>query len=252
MDKKCPNCGNALPEEASFCMHCFTPLNVTPLEPSEAGKNKSKKFIALILFALCLCAVILISTFICVHNSKSHNDNTTTSAKQTTTISNATTKQTTTIKAEAVQKTTVANSTTKIISTTASTTAVSTSKQQKTTKATTKQTTTKKTTTKKTTTIKTTAAPPVIIDSGILINYPAGRTNSSYTVPYSVTKIAGNAFNNNKYLKTLKFSRREAVECDWGNLFSSLPNLETVYVYPGTSADLEGLQYFDGEIVYYD
>lgn len=249
MDKKCPNCGNALPEEASFCMHCFTPLNVTPLEPSEAGKNKSKKFIALILFAL--CAVILISTFICVHNSRSHDD-ATSSVKQVTTISTSTTKQTTTKKTEAVQKTTVAKSTTKIISTTASTTDVSTSKQQKTTKATTKQTTTKKTTTKKSTTIKTTALSPVIIDGGILTNYPSGRTNSSYTVPYSVTKIAGNAFNNNKYLKTLKFSKREAVECDWSNLFSSLPNLETVYVYPGTSADLEGLQYFDGEIVYYD
>lgn len=250
MDKKCPNCGNALPEEASFCLHCFTPLNVTPLDISEAGKNKSKKFFVLILFAL--CAVILISTFICVHNSKSHNDNTTTSAKQTTTISTSTTKQTTTKKTEAVQKTTVAKSTTKIISTTASTTDVSSSKQQKTTKATTKQTTTKKTTTKKATTIKTTALSPVIIDGGTLTNYPAGRANSSYTVPYSVTKIAGDAFNNNKYLKTLKFSKREAVECDWSNLFSSLPNLETVYVYPGTSADLEGLQYFDGEIVYYD
>lgn len=237
MDKKCPNCGNALPEEASFCMHCFTPLNITPLESSESGKNKSKRFFVLILFAL--CAVILISTFICVHNSKSHNDNTTTSAKQTKTISTSTTKQTTTKKTEAVQKTTVSKSTTaKPTSTT--TTALQTTK------------TTKLTTTKKATTIKTTAAPPVIIEGDILTNYPADRTNSSYTVPYNVTKIAGNAFNNNKHLKTLKFSKRETVDCDWRNLFSSLPNLETVYVYPGTSADLEGLQYFDGEIVYYD
>lgn len=238
LDKKCPNCGNALPEEASFCMHCFTPLNITPLESSELGKNKSKKFIVLILFAL--CAVILVSTLICVHNSRNYNDDTTSFAKQVTTMSTATTKQTTTKKDLTTENTTVAESTTaKPTSTT--TTAVQTTK-----------TTTKLTTTKKATTIKTTVAPPVIIDGGMLTNYPADRTNSSYTVPYNVTKIASNAFNNNKYLRTLRFSKREAVECDWRNLFSSLPNLETVYVYPGTSADLEGLQYFDGEIVYYD
>lgn len=237
MDKKCPNCGNALPEEASFCMHCFTPLNITPLESSESGKNKPKRFFVLILFAL--CAVILVSTLICVHNSKGHNDAATTSSKQVTTISTSTTRQATTQKVEATQKTTVSKSTTaKPTSTT--TTALQTTK------------TTKLTTTKKATTIKTTVAPPVIIEGGILTNYPADRTNSSYTVPYNVTKIAGNAFNNNKHLKTLKFSKRETVDCDWHNLFSSLPNLETVYVYPGTSADLEGLQYFDGEIVYYD
>ena len=237
LDKKCPNCGNALPEEASFCMHCFTPLNITPLESSESGKNKSKRFFVLILFAL--CAVILVSTLICVHNSKGHNDAATTSSKQVTTISTSTTRQATTQKVEATQKTTVSKSTTaKPTSTT--TTALQTTK------------TTKLTTTKKATTIKTTAAPPVIIEGDILTNYPADRTNSSYTVPYNVTKIAGNAFNNNKHLKTLKFSKRETVDCDWRNLFSSLPNLETVYVYPGTSADLEGLQYFDGEIVYYD
>lgn len=245
MDKKCPNCGNALPEEASFCMHCFTPLNITPLESSKANKEKPKKIIVLI--SLAACVTILFSVFSHSYNSKSQNDNTTTSAKQTTTISTTTTK-----KAEAVQKTTVANSTTKIISTTASTTAVSTSNQQKTTKATTTQTSTKINTTKKSTTIKPTSPPTVVIEGGTLSNYPSDRTNSSYTIPSSVTKISGDAFNNNKYLKTLKFSKREAVECDWSNLFSNLPNLETVYVYPGTSADLEGLQYFDGEIVYYD
>lgn len=238
LDKKCPNCGNALPEEASFCMHCFTPLNITSLKPSEAGKNKSKKFIVLILFAL--CAVILISTFICVHNSRSRDDAAISSDKQATTISPITTRQTTTKNAVTTQKTTIAKSTTaKPTSTT--TTALQTTK-----------TTTKLTTTKKATTIKTTAAPPVIIEGDILTNYPADRTNSSYTIPNSVTKIAVNAFNNNKYLNTLKFSKYEAVECDWENLFSSLPNLETVYVYPGTAADLEGLKYFDGEIVYYD
>lgn len=238
LDKKCPNCGNALPEEASFCMHCFTPLNTTPLESSELGKNKSKKFIVLIYSAL--CAVILVSTLICVHNSKGHNDAATSSSKQVTTISTVATRQATTEKASTTKNTTLTESTTaKPTSTT--TTAVQTTK-----------TTTKLTTTKKATTIKTTAVAPVIIDDGTLKYYPADRTNSSYTVPYNVTKIAGNAFNNNKHLKTLKFSKRETVDCDWRNLFSSLPNLETVYVYPGTSADLEGLQYFDGEIVYYD
>lgn len=252
MDKKCPNCGNTLPEEASFCLHCFTQLNVTPLEPIEKSNNKSKDFI--VLFSFVLCAVILASTFICVHNSKNHNDAVASSFKQVTTI--ITTKQTTTKKAEVTQKTTTAKTTTEIVTTTASTTtstnAVSTTKNQKITKTATKQNTTAKTTTKKATTIKTTTVAYVIIDDGTLKYYPADRTNPSYSVPYGVTKIAGNAFNNNKYLKTLKFSKREAVECDWNNLFSSLPNLETVYVYPGTSADIDGLQYFDGEIVYYD
>lgn len=238
MDKKCPSCGNALPEEASFCMRCFTPLNITPLESSDSGKNKSKNFIIFVF--LVLCAIVLISTLFYSYNLKSHDDTTTFSVKQVTTMSTATTKQTTTKKDLTTENTTVTESTTaKPTSTT--TTAVQTTK-----------TTTKLTTTKKATTIKTTVAPPVVIDGSILTNYPADRTNSSYTVPYNVTKIASNAFNNNIHLKTLRFSKRETVECDWHNLFLNLPNLETVYVYPGTSADLEGLQYFDGEIVYYD
>lgn len=248
MDKKCPNCSNALPEEASFCMHCFTPLNVTPQELNENKTGNSKKIIVLILFVL--CAVIFISTFICVHNSKNHDDSKYISTEHTTTINTATTEQTTTKKAVAIQKTTVTKSTTK--STSTSTTVASTSMQQKTTKATTKQASTKINTTKKATTIKPTSPPPVVIEGGTLSNYPADRTSSSYTIPNSVTRISGDAFNNNKYLKTLKFSKRETVDCDWRNLFLSLPNLETVYIYPGTSADLEGLQYFDGEIVYYD
>ena len=27
LEKKCPNCGKELPEEASFCLFCFTDIN---------------------------------------------------------------------------------------------------------------------------------------------------------------------------------------------------------------------------------
>lgn len=240
MGKKCCNCGEALPEEASFCLHCFTPLNVVPLESQETINKKSNKYIKYILIVLCGTILISTITIMCFLNSKNGNDTTLSPTdKQAVTTGLSTTKTT-----ETTQNTTVANTDTKVSSTT---------KQKNTTKSTTQQTTTEKaTTTKKATTVKTTQTPKIIVSNGTLVNYPNSRTNSSYSIPYNVTKISNNAFNNNKHIKSLRFSKREKVECNWSNLFSSLPNLETVYVYPGTSADLEGLQYFDGEIIYYD
>ncbi len=39
MEKKCPNCGSNLPEEASFCMHCFTPLTKKQIKHGVTAKE---------------------------------------------------------------------------------------------------------------------------------------------------------------------------------------------------------------------
>ena len=85
----------------------------------------------------------------------------------------------------------------------------------------------------------------------MLKKYPSSRKSSSYTVPYEVKEISKDAFKDNKYLKTLKFSKRADLKCNWDNLFASLSGLETIYIYAGTSADTQGMQFFTGEIVYY-
>lgn len=248
--KKCPNCGQNIPEEASFCLHCFSPQNVTPIKLIEEKKKKPKAVIFSALIALLI--ITLVTVIICVGGLKNDDNDKGQSTERTTASSTVTTKrQTTTKKVSTTENTTVTEITTaKPTSDTTSTEHTSTA--TSTEDISTKKATTKLTTTKKATTSEKTSSPSVIINGNTLMNYPAERKNTTYTIPYDVTKIANNAFNGNKYIKTLKFSKREMIECDWNNLFSNLPNLEAVYVYPGTSADLEGLQYFDGEIVYYD
>lgn len=245
MEKKCCNCGEALPEEASFCMHCFTPLNTTSLGTNETPNKKSNKLTKYISAVLCITLFISTITIICFFNSKSGNDTTPSkSDAQTITVGLSTAKT-----SEEAKNTTLSNTNAKPSSTTKKTSTEKSTSQQAATDSTTKTTTT---TTKKATTVKTTQEAKIVVSNGTLINYPANRTSSSYSIPYDVSKISSNAFNNNEHIRALKFSKRENIECNWSNLFSSLPNLETVYVYPGTSADLEGLQYFNGEIVYYD
>lgn len=233
-----------MPEEASFCLHCFTAFNVTPLNLSKSGKKSSKIIIAIILIAVIIA--VSTSAVVCSHSIKNHKDSTISSPVNSITETEETVNEAVTEKESSTKKAT----TEKVSST------ENTSKAPSTTEATEKADDTKNTTkpsaTKITTTVKATTASSVIIDGNMLISYPSNKKDSSYTIPDNVKKIANNAFNNNKYITTLKFSKRESVECDWSNLFSNLPNLKTIYVYPGTSADLEGLQYFDGEIVYYD
>lgn len=254
MDKKCPNCGQAIPEEASFCLHCFTVLNLKKLEETtdNAKKSKNKKLIILITAFIILILSIMLSVFIIKGNttntvaetSKQDITQSTTHPTNKALTTKLTTKKETTTTAKATEKTTE-KPTDKIIS--------STTLKPETT-STTIETTTKATTSISKTTSKptTTSAPKVFIDGGTLKNYPANKKNSSYTIPYKVKKISNHAFNNNKYIKTLKFSKREKIDCNWADVFASLPNLKTIYVYPGTDADLIGLQYFNGEIIYYD
>ncbi|MGN1421689.1 MAG: hypothetical protein ACI4XC_09255 [Eubacterium sp.] len=254
MDKKCPYCGQSIPEEASFCLHCFTPLNIVKYSDSE-DNGKSKNAITAIVFSIII--IVVLTAVLTCSISKINNDKAAAiysgNSSQISTEENISDTATFSTKETATEKITTKKATDSKEASTASEASKSTSA------TTEKQTTIKESTPKKSetkATVKatektTTSVPAVVISNGILSKYPSDRKNKSYTIPYDVTRIEKNAFNN-KYIKTLTFSKRENVECDWANLFAGLKNLETVYVYPGTSADLEGLQYFDGEIVYYD
>lgn len=227
-----------MPKSSAFCMHCMRGLDEKDYQfkPPEKGNKK-----ALILCA-CALAVAIIGTalFLTVGHKKIEAEGTSAPAPSSTTA--------------------------------APTTAAATEKPTKTT--TKKPKTTKKQTTKKeaatqapaaqeeaqqyepaqpATKAPETTAPStqVVFDGSVLTDYPNARTDSSYTIPYSVTSIASGAFHGNSYLRTLKFSKRTNLSCNWSNLFANLPNLETIYIYTGTSADTQGMQYFDGEIIYY-
>ncbi len=248
MENKCPNCGAELPEEASFCLNCMKPRSITPPAQQPAPKKRGRLLPPLLIAVIVIALSATVLRAIALRNepettvsappsvSQAQAERTTeiTTAKDVTTAPEATQKATTT--APTTTEATASESTT-AETTTAATTALTTTE------------TTTVTTTKKETT---TASAEIVYEGSTLIQYPVARTESSYTVPYSVKTIADGAFGKNKNLKTVKFSKREKVNCDWEQLFSSLPNLKTVYVYPGTDADLKGLQYFDGEIVYYD
>lgn len=240
-EKKCPHCNSAIPEESPYCMHCgkyVTGLRTTKSQPTDT-KSKKKKTAAALLIAL--AAIILISSstiiFASQHKTKPHP---TTTAKIVTTkkTSTATTLKPTTKKKEKVtttESTTVPTTTTTTTEPTTTTTTTA-----PTTKATTAKPTKKKTTTEVLT--------PTISGS-VLKKYPTDKKDSTYEIPYKVKKISRGAFDN-KYITTLKFSSREDVECDYNELFRSMPNLKTIYIYAGTTADLDGKQYFHGKIIY--
>ena len=242
MKNICPHCKAEMPEEASFCLKCMTPRSI---EKAEFPNKKSKTgiYAAVIISFL----VIIATALIIIAYPRSQN------------LTAATTNQ---IQRQAVTETNPTTNITKVsstVSTTKATKLTTTETTEKTSESTqtTEETTetTAETTTETTTVTKkeaTTASTKIIYNGDTLVEYPSSRKDKSFTVPYSVKKISNGAFSKNKHLKTIKFSKREKLECDWAKLYSNLPELKTVYVYPGTDADLIGLQYFDGEIVYYD
>lgn len=250
MNKKCSNCGKSIPEESSFCLHCFTIINKrtdeTLVHTNRMNSKKIKLIILIAALIIFVCAFSLLLTLNNVTHNKSENDTIPVATKNSITEELKTTQTQT---ANALSVSATKSTTTTTVATTQTATKNTT---EKTTQATSKNTTEKTSKTKNNTTKAATTTPQVIIDGGTLTNYPTDKKSGSYTIPYKVSKISKNAFNNNKYIKTLIFSKREVVKCDWDNLFSNLPNLKTVYVYPGTSPDLEGLQYFHGEIIYFD
>lgn len=252
MKNKCPKCGCELPKDAAFCLHCFSSVKEKSPPVSINNKKRHKTTVALILAVMAVtCCLFLL------HLQKSPTDKNPSTTKPQTIDASEPTEYAST--SETINSTTekAENSTITTVTTTTEpdTTVAQTTAQQTTTEAqiitTAKQTTTQ-------TTQKTTQKPTqqkdesIVIKDGKLINYPKNKKDSSYTIPYSVKSIKKDAFGGNPYIKKLKFSKREEITCDWANLFSNLPNLETIYICAGTSVDIEGMQYFGGEIIYYD
>ena len=53
LEKKCPNCGKGLPEEASFCLFCFTDIDnykKSEVYPVATNENAIKKVPAMVAF----------------------------------------------------------------------------------------------------------------------------------------------------------------------------------------------------------
>ena len=248
MENKCPKCGCELPKDSAFCLHCFS--GVKEEFPTVANNSRERhKAVALIILALIIvgCGLLLLY----LQKSPSNNSPSTTTMQ----ITEATEQE---LASSSVTIITTEERTEKVTTTAPHTTTDSVTTE---TQATVKQTTTEEqtdSTTNHTTTQKTTQKSTqqenesIVIKDGKLISYPKNKKDSSYTIPYSVTSIKKDAFGGNPYIKKLKFSKREEITCDWANLFSNLPNLETIYICAGTSVDIEGMQYFGGEIIYYD
>ena len=248
MDKKCPHCNRPIPKGSSFCMYCFK--NINRLKTPDICKTKRSVKRPLALIACITAIVIAVSTITVFANREHIFESTTVSTSAQTTVTTEASALTTSVDKQTTS--TTAKPTTKASTTT-------TTKVEQTSSASTendddeiisKSNVTAKQTTRRNK-ITTTKSNKVVIESGVLKKYPSSKSSKSYAIPYNVKKINDNAFEVNTNLTSLKFSKRENLTCNWDKLFSSLPNLRTIYIYPGTSVDTTGMQYFDGEIVYY-
>ncbi|MBQ6380044.1 MAG: zinc ribbon domain-containing protein [Clostridia bacterium] len=239
MENKCPHCGKPLPKASSFCMYCMHAIHEKDIAPKPRKKRKRSVMIALISLLIIILSGSL--AFVLIRNKPVKTETSvrvsttavttvTQSATQTTTAKKNTAKKETTTKKKKAAK----NETT-----TAPTEAATVTQPQP------------QTTQAPATRAATTASNAVSINGGTLSDYPNTKQDSFYAIPYGVSTIATGAFHGNKYLQTLKFSKRANLNCNWSNLFANLPNLSTIYIYAGTSADTQGMQYFDGEIIYY-
>jgi len=219
-------------------MYCFRQINTlkTPVITQPRRHLKPSLF----LLAGLVVSAIIISTITAVAGNDKDSVSTKTPPTTTTVL---TTQATTKPTSAATEKNGFASAVVEQASTAVTVSERSESAQEP------SETTSQQQTTKRITT--TTESKEVIITSGVLKRYPAAKSSKSYTVPYQVKRIADGAFEVNTHLTSLKFSKRENLECDWSRLFSALPNLKTIYIYPGTTADTLGMQYFDGEIIYY-
>lgn len=256
MENKCPHCGCDLPKSAAFCMHCFSVI--APQSAPYPEKVKRRKFTGAVI-GLCLL-VLVCSTVTALALSRQTQPPLLSSETESIFDSDTTAFPSVTLLQEngsdapestptTALETIPADSTAAFEQTTAATTTSAVANPAGTT---TQQAATTKATTQKSTTAKSEEATPaeVMISDGTLTYYPADKKDRSYTIPYSVSTISRNAFNN-PYLQTLTFSKRERLSCDWENLFAGLPNLKAIYIYAGTDADTQGMHYFDGEIIYY-
>ena len=245
MENKCPHCGKPLPKASSFCMYCMHAIHEKDIAPKPRKKRKRSVMIALISLLIIILSGSL--AFVLIRNKPVKTETSvrvsttavttvTQSAAQTTAAPKTTAKKETATKKETTAK---KKTTAKIVTTAAPTEAATVTQPQP------------QTTQAPATRAATTASNAVSINGGTLSDYPNTKQDSFYAIPYGVSTIATGAFHGNAYLQTLKFSKRANLNCNWSNLFANLPNLSTIYIYAGTSADTQGIQYFDGEIIYY-
>ena len=276
MTKKCPHCGAEMPEESRFCLQCMQ-YAVAPEKPVLRTEHSRKRLLPYL--AALLAVVLLLTSVSAVYGvQKRHiaiapepsapvSDTATPSVAAVEASEQMADEETASAPPEASSEAdtdisagdTTAPSAGGIaagaaVGTTVGTTAAAATRSA-TESATTKQNTTAAKTTAAPTTAKNTTAATEPADSieitnGVLRHYPSGFTASRYTIPKNVTKIANNAFSGNRYITELEFSDREELDCNYANLFASLPNLKTIYIYPGTGPDLEGKNYFTGKVVY--
>lgn len=100
--------------------------------------------------------------------------------------------------------------------------------------------------------------------SGVLFNkkvtclyrYPAKKTNKSYTIPKTVTTVYAGAFYNNKYITTMKMSKkvryidyRAGLKLGESNPFSGCKKLKNVY-YSGSKKDWNKIYYYERDYNY--
>lgn len=238
MENKCPHCGQPMPKSSSFCMHCMQSIYEKDYQLKQNKKSNKNAVIICVLAAVIAVSGIL--AFVIIRHKKASENLLPVSAVSTS----------------ATETSAQLTTTQKAPETTTKKAAKKKTKKEKKKATTAAQTTVVKeiiyeTAPKPTKAPSTTASNKVVINGGVLSDYPNSKKDSSYTVPYSVTSISSGAFHGNTHLKSLKFSKRTNLSCNWSNLFANLPNLEKIYIYTGTSADTQGMQYFDGEIIYY-
>lgn len=238
MENKCPHCGKPLPKASSFCMYCMHGIHEREivLKPEKMHKRSVMIILISLLFIILGGSI----AFVLIYGKSAKEETTLTASTATVTSATETATQATTAKTTTAKK-------------------AATKKETKTTAATTEAAAVTQAQTQPqarqapapTTKAATTASNAVSISGGTLSDYPNTKQDSFYAIPYGVSTIATGAFHGNAYLQTLKFSKRANLNCNWSNLFANLPNLSTIYIYAGTSADTQGMQYFDGEIIYY-
>ena len=296
METPCPHCGQPVPEEASFCLHCFSKINIetAPINESKKTHRFKQKYI-LICAIILLVAVVVSICFIGRKEPKRIPDTTAkvtqTTQKQTAApvsfhykksnngiiITSCNTKETTvtipdkidSLPVSGIESNAIGNRVLHLIIA-AKTNPVTIDnalfantpqlqsitlparfrlKQFPDCLAPCRQL--------ESVTVQTGNPDGFYTENGVvykentLVFYPPAKKDTAFTIPENVTSLKESAFHNS-LLTTLTFNKSSAFDCNWQALFAALPQLESIRVYPGSSADLVGAQYFSGEIVYYE
>ena len=298
MEIPCPHCGQPVPEEASFCLHCFSGINVPKTEPVATKKSKPSHHKKIIIVCVVTLAVMSSIFFVWrTHIGKMSNKSATTAKTTQTTqkptqppvqftyestnngiiITACNTKDTTVTIPDKIDSLSVIGIQTNALDEHIQHLHISPRSQSVTVDETLFQHLPR---------LKTLTLPAqfrinrfpdcvlpcvqlesvtvqagnpdgfdtengVLYQKNTLIFYPPAKKDVSFTIPETVTSLKEGAFNHARFT-TLTFNKSSTFECDWKALFAALSQLESIRVYPGSSADLVGAQYFTGEIVYYE